>query len=83
MMPADRGEFVQTIELNSPTSTATPSGAEPRQMLITKIAGVRQGYSVPPHGHSNMVSAFLCLSGEFDVRLYDRQKTAGPYHSMI
>ncbi|MCA9158090.1 MAG: hypothetical protein KDA72_07175, partial [Planctomycetales bacterium] len=33
---------------------------------------VRKGYSVPPHGHSNMVSAFLCLSGEFDVRLYDR-----------
>ncbi|MCA9180489.1 MAG: hypothetical protein KDA51_03530 [Planctomycetales bacterium] len=71
-MPADRGEYFHTIELTAPTSATSPSGPEPRQVLITKVARVRKGYSVPPHGHSNMVSAFLCLSGEFDVRLYDR-----------
>jgi hypothetical protein len=71
-MPADRGEFFQTIELNAPGKEVPPGGPEPRQVLIAKIARVRKGFSVPPHGHSNMVSAFLCLSGEFDVRLFDR-----------
>lgn len=92
-MPADRGEYFHTIRLNAPESTEASASPEPRQVLITKVARVRNGYSVPPHGHSNMVSAFLCLSGEFDVRLYDRleeradsmvvrstvhQKSAGP-----
>ena len=36
------------------------------------MAHVRKGSAIPPHGHSNMASAFLCLSGEFDVKLYDR-----------
>jgi hypothetical protein len=92
-MPADRGEFFYTIALNTPDSIESADGPEPGRVLITKIAKIRKGFSVPPHGHSNMVSAFLCLSGEFDVRLYDRledrgdsmvvrstvhQKTAGP-----
>jgi quercetin dioxygenase-like cupin family protein len=45
---------------------------EESRLLITKIAHIKKGRSIPPHGHSNMVSAFLCISGRFDVRLYDR-----------
>lgn len=92
-MPADRPEFFQDIELDAPSAETELAGPEPPKKLIIKIAHVRKGHSVPPHGHSNMVSAFLCLSGEFDVRLYDRldnredqlvvrqtlhQKAAGP-----
>jgi hypothetical protein len=39
---------------------------------IVKMAHVKKGRSIPPHGHSNMTSAFLCISGEFDVQLFDR-----------
>lgn len=45
---------------------------EPDRVAISKVVYVRKGCSVPPHGHSNMVSAFLHLSGEFRVRQYDR-----------
>lgn len=38
----------------------------------TKIAGVKKGRAIPPHGHSNMVSAFVTISGEFHGRLYDK-----------
>lgn len=41
----------------------------------TKLAGVRRGKNVPPHGHENMTSAFLVLHDEFHVRQYDKLKT--------
>lgn len=47
-------------------------GQEPARVLITKVAHVRKGRSIPPHGHSNMTSAFLHLSGEFRVRQFDK-----------
>jgi hypothetical protein len=73
-MPADRGEYFEDIDLSKPVIAAetTPSAPEPHQKLIVKIAHVKKGASIPPHGHSNMVSAFLCLTGEFEVRLFDR-----------
>lgn len=71
-MPADRHELFHTIELGAPSPETPAVKAEPHGDLIVKVAHIRKGHSVPPHGHSNMVSAFLCLSGEFDVRLYDR-----------
>lgn len=71
-MPADRNELFHRIELQSPRIGSQADQPDPRQVLITKVAGIRKGHSVPPHGHSNMVSAFLCLSGEFEVRQYDR-----------
>lgn len=69
-IPADRGELFHRVQL-TPTSEAT-AGAEPRLALITKVAHIKRGRSIPPHGHSNMASAFLCLSGEFAVRQYDK-----------
>ncbi|NND95764.1 MAG: hypothetical protein HKN47_00375 [Pirellulaceae bacterium] len=71
-MPIDRPEFFQSIRLDPPVATISTVRPAPRQTLITKVAHVRKGHSVPPHGHSNMVSAFLCLSGQFEVRLFDR-----------
>ncbi len=71
-MPADRHELFHTIELGAPSPESPAAKAEPHGDLIVKVAHIRKGHAVPPHGHSNMVSAFLCLSGEFDVRLYDR-----------
>ena len=49
------------------------SGAvEPERVVISKIAYVQKGRSIPPHGHSNVVSAFLHLSGEFHVRQFNK-----------
>jgi hypothetical protein len=45
--------------------------------VVTKVAAVRRGAAIPPHGHRNMVSAFLVLSGEFHLRLYERLGSAG------
>ncbi|QDU80140.1 hypothetical protein Pla110_18630 [Polystyrenella longa] len=71
-MPADRGELFHRVELQATASQESTDTKEPRRALITKVAHVRKGSSIPPHGHSNMVSAFLCVSGEFEVRQYDR-----------
>jgi hypothetical protein len=46
-----------------------------RDRVVTKLAGVRRGKNVPPHGHENMTSAFLVLHGEFDLKQYDKLKT--------
>ncbi len=66
-----RGEIFVTVNLDSPGAEIA-SGPEPGRVLITKISHIDRGRSIPPHGHSNMVSAFLCVSGQFDVRLFDR-----------
>ena len=71
-MPSDQGELFYTIRLIDGEDPAKINGREPGHVLITKIAHVKKGESIPPHGHSSMVSAFLCLSGEFELRLYDR-----------
>lgn len=47
-------------------------GPEPPRRVITKLAWVRPGGSIPPHGHLNMVSTFLVLSGAFRVRQYEK-----------
>ena len=93
LIPADRTEFFHRVELPGSDTPEGEGGREPHRALITKLAYIRKGKAVPPHGHSNMVSAFLCLSGEFEVRQYDRleeqedhmivresehQKSAGP-----
>ncbi|MFN8011046.1 MAG: hypothetical protein U0P81_06550 [Holophagaceae bacterium] len=52
-------------------------GPEPARRVITKLAWVLRGGCVPPHGHLNMVSSFLVLSGRFRVRQYDKVG-AGP-----
>jgi len=71
-MPADRHELFHTLHLPDPQQSVSDVRPEPKRVLITKLAHVRKGHAIPPHGHSSMVSAFLCLSGEFDVQLYDR-----------
>ncbi len=40
--------------------------------VVTKFASVKKGYHIPPHGHTNMCSAFLLVSGRMHVRQYDR-----------
>jgi len=48
------------------------TGAPEHMVVTTRLAKIRKGHSILPHGHLNMVSAFLTLSGEFHVRQYDR-----------
>lgn len=66
----EKGEIFHTIDLEGTAGSAP--GPEPKRRIIAKIARIAKGRSIPPHGHSNMVSAFLNLSGEFHVRQYDR-----------
>lgn len=70
-IPEDRGELFHRVALQGNVETAEGT-AEPRQVLITKVAHIKKGRSIPPHGHSNMASAFLCISGEFSIRQYDK-----------
>jgi hypothetical protein len=44
----------------------------PGRKIHTKIVGIKEARSVPPHGHENEVSAFLILDGRFRLRQYDR-----------
>lgn len=75
-IPADRGELFHRVMLPGSVQSGSVQsgavGAEPPRMLITKVAYIRKGRSIPPHGHSNMASAFLCISGEFAVKQYDK-----------
>lgn len=71
-MSADRTELFHRVELPGSSDPITADGREPHRVLITKVAYIRKGRSIPPHGHSNMASAFLCLSGQFEIRQYDR-----------
>ncbi|MGI9473536.1 MAG: hypothetical protein ACR2NZ_18485, partial [Rubripirellula sp.] len=66
-IPTERGEFFHRINLGG-NGRKDREGREPPRSLITKVAYIRKGRSIPPHGHSNMASAFLCISGEFAVR---------------
>lgn len=67
-----RGEICVPVDVGVPARQTEAGVPEESRLLITKVAHVRKGRSIPPHGHSNMVSAFLCISGRFDVRLFDR-----------
>jgi len=42
-------------------------GIPENRVVRTKIAKIKKGCSILPHGPLNMVSAFLTLSGEFHV----------------
>ena len=66
-----RGELFHLVWLDGNVPNRYEA-VEPERLSISKIAYVRKGCSVPPHGHSNMVSSFLHLSGEFRVRQYDK-----------
>ena len=50
-----------------------PNTCAPENLAVTtKVAKIGKGRSILPHGHLNMVSTFLTLSGAFHVRQYDR-----------
>lgn len=68
---SERSELFHRVILPG-SEVGTSESGEPQRVLITKVAYVKQGRSIPPHGHSNMTSAFLCMSGEFAVRQYDK-----------
>ncbi len=45
----------------------------PKALVFGKqIFAVKKGHAVVPHGHNNMATAFLILSGQFQGRHYDR-----------
>ena len=71
LMGTERGELFRRVILPG-SKEESSDGKEPHRALITKVAHIKKGRSIPPHGHSNMASAFLCISGEFAVRQYDK-----------
>ena len=45
----------------------------PKELVFgNQMFAMKRGQSVAPHGHNNMATAFLVLSGEFHGRHYDR-----------
>ncbi len=66
--------FVGTPLRGENTAEAERRPAPGQLSLINKIAHVQRGACIPPHGHSNMVSAFLVVSGQFRARQYDALK---------
>ncbi len=66
---AERGEIFEDIAVGPIGKTTSEADAT---SAIVKVAHIKKGRSIPPHGHGNMTSAFLCVSGAFDVRQYDR-----------
>lgn len=45
----------------------------PKELVFgTQVFALQKNRSVVPHGHDNMVTAFLILDGKFRGRLYDR-----------
>ena len=66
----DRGECFLTTPLRDMPKNAIDDDV-PLQ-IVTKFASVKKGSSVPPHGHANMVSAFLLISGRMQARQFDR-----------
>jgi len=60
------------LDIAIPGVADAVDGSEPDQVLISKLAYVQKGRHIPPHGHGNMVSAFLCVSGDFHVQLFDK-----------
>ena len=65
-----RGEHFLDIAIPGVADAVTDR--EPDQVLISKLAYVQKGRNIPPHGHGNMVSAFLCVAGDFRVQLFDK-----------
>ena len=66
---SERGEIFEDIGIGPIAKTTSEADST---SAIVKVAHIKKGRSIPPHGHRSMTSAFLCISGEFDVRLYDR-----------
>jgi hypothetical protein len=67
-----KGQGEHFLDIAIPGVADAVNGAEPDRVLISKLAYVKKGRNIPPHGHCNMVSAFLCVSGDFQVRLFDK-----------
>lgn len=47
-MPSDHDEFFPTIDLNPDQEAPVSGQPEPGRRLITKVAHVRNGHSIPP-----------------------------------
>ena len=59
---------VNTRPVKFPKLTGLPA----RTVFIKKIFGMKKDRAIIPHGHSNMVSAHLILSGDMHLRHYDK-----------
>jgi hypothetical protein len=68
-----RGE--RFVELDPLTGRIVDRPAPENRRVVTKLAGVCKGAEVPPHGHQNMVSAFLVLHGELEAKIFDKIET--------
>lgn len=52
-------------------------GLPKRTVFVKKIFGMKKDRAIIPHGHSNMASAHLILSGELHLRHYEKIRLEG------
>lgn len=64
--------FIDQGRTFTPVKFLPETGAPENMVVETRATKVPKGVSIFPHGHLNMVSAFVTLSGEFHFRQYDR-----------
>lgn len=69
---SSRGDLFSTVFVGQPGRVPPAGSREQSRVPISKISHIQRGRSIPPHGHSSLVSAFLVISGEFQVRQYDK-----------
>lgn len=72
---AEKGEKSLRFSFNDPAAPKSP-------VFGKQIFALAKGCSVVPHGHNNMATAFLILSGEFQGRHFDRLEDL-PDHMII
>jgi hypothetical protein len=53
------------------------NGLPERTTFVKKIFGMKKDRAIIPHGHSNMASAHLILSGEMHLRHYEKIRQEG------
>jgi hypothetical protein len=91
---ADLPELLKFIDFQKLKTQVKPKekGEQALHAMLPKVEGLptqlvfghqvfalSKGRSVPPHGHTNMATAFLILQGEFHGRHYDRLEDAADH----
>ncbi|MDX1945696.1 MAG: hypothetical protein SFU86_09810 [Pirellulaceae bacterium] len=77
-----RPDRFATVGIGTNWQAPVRNSREPGRVPISKISHIQRGRSIPPHGHRSVVSAFLVISGEFQVRHYDKLAET-PEHLLI
>ena len=79
---ARRARFVDPREIGVPYRFPRVRGLPRKLSFGHPVFALRRGQSIPPHGHDNMATSFLVLSGRFHARHFDRLEDQ-PEHMIV